>query len=208
LPERARALHPSQEEVTDMAEVVVRFTELVQDETGTSYQAQASGAKGSDGLWEGWIEFIGGDGQALRTPRETTQPNRDALVYWAEGLSATYLEGALHRALDALLEPTVRVAMSESSIFSSPATTRPAAVASAPVQPVLDPFSTFAQGEHVLRQQLSALSRDHLLAIIDGYRLPIETRPSASDRELVEDIVQTIHLHSTRRMEPDASRLR
>jgi hypothetical protein len=191
-----------------MAEVLVRFTELVQDETGTSYRAQASGAVGSDGLWEGWIEFIGGDGQALRSPRETTQPNRDALVYWAEGLSATYLEGALHRALDALLEPVARDAVPEASIFSGPATTRPAAVVPAPVQPVLDPFSTFAQGERVLRQQLSALSRDHLLAIIDGYRLPIETRPSASDRELVEDIVRTMHLLSTRRMEPDETQPR
>ncbi len=183
-----------------MAEVLVRFTELVQDDSGIPYQAQASGAVGSDGLWEGWIEFIGENGRALRTPRETTQPNRDALVYWAEGLSATYLEGALHRALDALLEPAARVSIAEASIFSGPAASANAArVSPQPARPVLDPWSTYAQGEGVFRQQLSALSRDHLLAVIDGYALPIEVRASATDRELVDDIVQTVHVLSTRR---------
>jgi hypothetical protein len=176
-----------------MAEILVRFTELVQDDIGTSYQAQASGAVGSDGHWEGWIEFIGENGLALRSPRETKQPNRDALLYWAQGLTAAYLEGALHRALNALLEPAARVSIAEASIFSGPASTRPARVPPQPVRPVLDPFSTFAQGEGVLRQQLSALSRDHLVAVIDGYILPIEVKASATDRELVDDIVQAVH---------------
>lgn len=176
-----------------MAEVLVRFTDLVKDDTGTSFQAQASGAVGSDGLWEGWIEFIGENGRALRSPRETTQPNRDALLYWAEGLSATYLEGALRRALDALLEPVARVSIPEASIFRGPASTRPATVVPQPIHPVLDPLSTFAQGEGVLRQQLSALSRDHLLAIINGYALPIEARASTTDRELVDEIVEAVH---------------
>ena len=185
-----------------MAEVLVRFTELVQDDNGTSYRAQASGAVGSDKLWEGWIEFVGENGHALRSPRETTQPNRDALLYWAEGLTAAYLEGALHRALHALLEPAARVSIAEASIFSSPASSKPARVPPQPVRPVLDPWSTFAQGEDVFRQQLSALSRDHLLAVIDGYALPVEVKASATDRELVDDMVQAMHLLSTRRMEP------
>jgi hypothetical protein len=177
----------------NMAEVLVRYTEPVQDGNGPLYQAQASGALGSDGLWEGWIEFIGANGRALRSPRETTQPNRDALVYWAEGLTATYLEGALRRALDALLEPAARVSTTEPSIFSTPASSKSARVAPQAVRPVLDPFSTFAQGESVLRQQLSALSRDHLLAVIDGYALPIEVNALATDHELVDDIVQAVH---------------
>ena len=195
----ARALQAFPAEATNMAEVLVRFTELVRDDSGLPYQAQASGAFGSDGLWEGWIEFIGENGRALRTPRETTQPNRDALVYWAEGLTATYLEGALRRALDALLEPAARVSIAEASIFSGPASANAARVSPQPARPVLDPWSTYAQGEGVFRQQLSALSRDHLLAVIDGYALPIEVRASASDRELVDDIVQTVHVLSTRR---------
>lgn len=36
-----------------------------------------------------------------RTRRETTQPSRDALRYWATGLEPTYLQGALERALRA-----------------------------------------------------------------------------------------------------------
>jgi hypothetical protein len=185
-----------------MAEALVRFTELVQDNNGVSYRAQASGAVGSDGLWEGWIEFVGKNAEALRSPRETTQPNRDALLYWAEGLTATYLEGALRRALHALVEPVARVSISEASIFSGPASTRPAGAPPQPARPVLDPFSTFAQGEGVLRQQLSALSRDHLLAVIEGYSLPIEGKALATDRELVDEIVQTVYQLSTRPMEP------
>lgn len=49
-------------------------------------------------LWAGWIEFTGPDGSILRTDVETTQPGRDALIYWASGLEAVYLEGALVRA--------------------------------------------------------------------------------------------------------------
>lgn len=181
---------------TNMAEVLVRFTELVQDDSGTSYRAQASGTVGSDGLWEGWIEFIGENEPALRSPRETTQPNRDALLYWAEGLSAAYLEGALRRAQHARVEPAARVSIAEASIFSGPASPKSARVPPQPVRPVLDPWSTFAQGENVLRQQLSALSRDHLVAVIDGYALPIEVSASGTDRELVEQIVLTVQQRS------------
>src|SRR6266566_5970410 len=48
----------------------------------------------------GWIEFIPiGRWTPVRTPRETTQPNRRNAVYWATGLTPVYLEGALDRAL-------------------------------------------------------------------------------------------------------------
>ena len=190
-----------------MAEVLVRYTELVQDDDGISYQAQASGALGSDGLWTGWIEFIGANRRTLRSPRETTQPNRDAALYWAEGLTAAYLEGALRRALHALREPATRVSSTEASIFSGPASTRSASTPQ-PARPVLDPWSTFAQGEGVFRQQLSALSRDHLRAVIDGYALPVELDASATDHEVIEQIVQTMRRLSTRRIETDEPRAR
>jgi hypothetical protein len=46
-------------------------------------------------------------------------------------------------------------------------------VAELPVgpRPVLDPFEVYAQGERVLRQELSALDADHLHAIVRGYEL-------------------------------------
>jgi hypothetical protein len=48
--------------------------------------------------WEGWIEFVTELGQRVVTDRETTQPNREAVAYWATGLEPIYLEGALQRA--------------------------------------------------------------------------------------------------------------
>ena len=66
---------------------------------GTVYEAHVRGAARSDGTWVGWLEFhpVAG-GPVLRTPRETSQPDRAALVYWAGGIEPSYLEGALERA--------------------------------------------------------------------------------------------------------------
>jgi hypothetical protein len=44
----------------------------------------------------------------MRTPRETEQPNREDLAYWATGLTQVYLEGALTRALTASSESPAR----------------------------------------------------------------------------------------------------
>ena len=66
---------------------------------GVTWQAEAWGAQRGDGLWEGWLLFAStGDGDVLLTSRETTQPNRNALVYWATGLEPVFLEGAFERA--------------------------------------------------------------------------------------------------------------
>src|SRR5918993_4582932 len=84
-----------------MAEVLTQFADPVAGPDGHAYRAQACGGPMPDGVWEGWIEFapVGG-GTPLRSPRETTQPNRKDAVYWATGLTAIYLEGALDRALN------------------------------------------------------------------------------------------------------------
>ena len=39
-----------------------------------------------------------GDGEPLTTDQETSQPNREALAYWAAGLEPIYFEGAFARA--------------------------------------------------------------------------------------------------------------
>ena len=51
-------------------------------------------------LWHGWLEFTpaGADRPTLRTDRETSQPSKQALAYWAEGLEPLYFEGAFARA--------------------------------------------------------------------------------------------------------------
>ena len=53
------------------------------------------------GTWQGWIEFVALDGgnTTLRTGRETTQSNLEAVLYWASGLEDVYFEGAFRRAL-------------------------------------------------------------------------------------------------------------
>lgn len=175
-----------------MAEVLVRFTERVRNGDGAFYAAQACGGVGADGLWEGWIEFVGDVGSACRSPRETQQPNRDALVYWAEGLTATYLEGALARALNARMEPSVRIPTAEPSLFNGPASADRAVRSARGSQPVLDPFASYAAGEDVLRRQLAALSRDHLQTLVDAYALPITKATSATDGELVDEIVRAV----------------
>ena len=73
------------------------FTATVTDETGRTWTAQAHG-RAAGNVWLGWIVFIDDAGSSLATDVETSQPDRDALVYWATGIEPIYLEGALARA--------------------------------------------------------------------------------------------------------------
>lgn len=67
---------------------------------GTAYRAETWGEALEDGTWMGWLQFYPVDarGPEYQTERETTQPNREALLYWATGLEPVYLEGAYARA--------------------------------------------------------------------------------------------------------------
>ena len=84
-----------------MDTLIQEFTAEVTDGDGHAYSARAVGRKRADGLWSGYLEFRprSGRGQPRRTTAETTQPNLDALRYWASGLEPVYLEGALERAI-------------------------------------------------------------------------------------------------------------
>jgi hypothetical protein len=83
-----------------MPDILVKFDEPISDSTGSKYFAQAVGRKRDDGLWEGCLEFLPLDVSrvTVRSGRETTQPNRMTLEYWAQGLTRVYLMGALERA--------------------------------------------------------------------------------------------------------------
>jgi hypothetical protein len=91
-----------------MATLLWRFSTPITGVDGVKYLAQACGCPTVWGTWHGWIEFIpvgsgvAGRARPIRTPRETTQPNRVDTEYWASGLTPVYLEGALERALHAL----------------------------------------------------------------------------------------------------------
>lgn len=80
-------------------ETLVEYPSSLIGEDGKVYLARACGRRRTDGLWEGWLEFQREDREvAIRTTRETTQPNHTDLAYWASGLTAVYLEGAFQRA--------------------------------------------------------------------------------------------------------------
>src|SRR5580765_1413548 len=85
-----------------MTDVLVEFDSVLRYDNHGTWSARACTFERPDGLWEGWLEFTprNGDGGApVHTGRETEQSNREAVLYWAEGLTQVYLEGALVRAI-------------------------------------------------------------------------------------------------------------
>jgi hypothetical protein len=174
-----------------MAEVLAQFSELLTMSDGSKYVAQACGAPNADGLWDGWIEFLPTHGGSpLRSSRETTQPNKTDAEYWASGLTAVYLEGALERALN---PPVRKVVAPPKAMFNGPApdvtftTARPVGQ-----DAVLDPFSVYEKGEKLLRQELGALAAWHLVNIAIAYRLsdePVSVLNALPAAQLVELIV-------------------
>ena len=88
-----------------MSELIHTHSARVRGPEGVTYEARIYAEPGRAGTWEGWLEFhrVSGDAtssapRVLRTDRETTQANRQAVDYWAGGLEPIYLEGALGRA--------------------------------------------------------------------------------------------------------------
>jgi hypothetical protein len=67
---------------------------------GQEYIAVVLGIERDDGTWGGWLQFRdAGSDRTIRTGQETSQPNRNALEYWASGVEDVYLEDALMRAM-------------------------------------------------------------------------------------------------------------
>ena len=171
-----------------VAEVLLQFDGAIAGPDSTIYVARACGDAMSDGMWQGWIEFIPlGAGDPVRSGRETTQPNRQDTVYWASGLTPVFLEGSLNRAL----KPSKRVAPRDPAppFFDAPA---PAGCfATQPAEGVLNPFTVYRKGEVWLRRQLSALSSWHLANIIAAHRLT-NTDPrslAAKDRATLVELI-------------------
>ena len=185
-----------------MSETLLAFQETVAAPDGTRYEARACGSQLSGNLWQGWLEFIPVRGGApVRSPRETTQPNRADTEYWATGLTPVYLEGALRRAL---AEPTrVVTTPREPSVFPGPAPRSTAVEAG--VESVLDPFSVYEKGEALLRRQLNALSAWHLVNIINAYGLstePVERLNHLPTAQLIDVIVSGVRSQKSQRVAP------
>lgn len=179
-----------------MAEVLVQFQEPLPTQRGTAYIARVCGRAAPDGGWEGWIEFVPDDGSAvLRSQRETRQSDRDALLYWATGLTQVYLEGALHRTLEPV-RPS-RPALYARPVYEGPAPDPWAAAPAAATAAILDPFSVYAKGEDLLRQELNALGEWHLRNILAAYSLADVTAPEIqrlTRPQLAERIVHAVRL--------------
>ena len=144
-----------------MAEMLVEFSDSIADSDGITYAARACGAESDNGHWQGWIEFVPMDGgDAIRSGRETTQPNRTDTLYWATGLTQVYLERA------STCVETAHPARAGS--LGTPAYSEPAPDINRdpPHESILNPFSVYRKGEGLLRQQLHAFSAWHLVNII------------------------------------------
>jgi hypothetical protein len=85
-----------------MSEIIHQHSAVIEGADGQSYRARIYGEPRHDGTWTAWIDFVradrGADASVLRTGQETSQPDRQAVEYWAGGLEPVYLEGALARA--------------------------------------------------------------------------------------------------------------
>jgi hypothetical protein len=176
----------------DMAQIIATYGHRLTSTDGRAYTARACGRRRDDELWEGWLEFVPADGsRIIRSARETTQPNLADLEYWASGLTAVYLDGALERTLTPPPVPVV------------PPRARPAHDAPKPtVEPedrvpianaILDPFAVYAKGETLLRSQLGALAARHLRNIVRAYELaPDLDLEDVDEPELIELIVASV----------------
>ena len=171
------------------AETLVEYPSSLVGTDGQMYLARACGRRRPDGLWEGWLEFEREDGEiAVRTTRETTQPNHTDLTYWASGLTAVYLEGAFKRAIEG--PPVVVVTEPEPPVFEGPA---PHAIP-VTVDAVLDPFDAYKAGEDALRARLGALASWHLRNIVLANAMMTEGPQLAAmtKRQLIERIVTAV----------------
>jgi hypothetical protein len=176
-----------------VSETLLQFPRPIAAPNGRLYEARACGSVLSVNTWQGWIEFVPVDGGApIRSPRETTQPNRTDTQYWATGLTDVYLEGALRRAL----EPPPHAAPSpppQPSVFSPPAVSTVVSTADAAPASILDPFSVYEKGEALLRRQLAAFSAWHLVNIAREYKLT-DLRVDALNRMAAAELIELIVL--------------
>jgi len=83
-----------------MAELLREYPTLVGGVDDNAYVAQIWGHERDDNRWQVWLVFVPiTRGRPRHTDRETTQSSRDAAKYWASGVTAVYLQGALTRSV-------------------------------------------------------------------------------------------------------------
>jgi hypothetical protein len=180
-----------------MAEVLRSFDEPIRHASGT-YHARVVGRYAEDRMWEGWLEFVPIEkgGNLVVSASESRQPERVHLEYWAQGLSAVYVEGALERALHPI---SIRVRATELPVSEAPAA-RLVTVSVGGPRPILDPFEIGARSLDILGQELRALGRGRVLQIIAAYDLNPNGHELSrmSDEQLVRLAVGSVGLRLMR----------
>jgi hypothetical protein len=92
-----------------MREIIIPFVSNVVDSEDVPFRVRVIGQQRADGIWEGRVEFTGGDySRPVCTAVETTCSTRGDLEGWATALQPVYLECALQRALQRRLARTWR----------------------------------------------------------------------------------------------------
>jgi hypothetical protein len=82
-----------------MERLLQQFEHRVSDRDGETYDVFLYGRSRPGDTWQGWLAFERtSDGARFTTDVETTQPNAEAVLYWATGLTEAYFDGALARA--------------------------------------------------------------------------------------------------------------
>lgn len=169
-----------------MSELIHTHSSTITGVGGRTYRAHVMGTERENGSWEARIVFdpVAGTGPELSTDRETTQPNRTDLEYWASGLEPAYIEGALARALRAAGKQAAGTAPEPAAAGRA----RPEAHA------ILDPYDVFSQGEETLREELSALHLQHLQNIVlaYGFAEPHDPRMTSDEQGLRELIIRRV----------------
>jgi hypothetical protein len=83
-----------------------QFERPIREGNGDTFLVFVQGRSRPHDTWEAWLVFERQrDARRFSTPVETTQPDANAILYWASGLTDTYLEGALERALSVSIAP-------------------------------------------------------------------------------------------------------
>ena len=185
-----------------MTEVLVDYENTIAGADGSRWAARACGRHGAaSNMWEGWIEFVplDLDRKPIRSTRETTQPSREDLLYWATGLTPVYLRGALTRALEAPLTRLAPRRVRPHFDGPAPSVVEPPSVPVPHAHAILDPFDVYAQGEDILIAQLDALDTSHLRDIVRAYEVMTEVQAASATRlELAGAIVTAARLNATR----------
>jgi hypothetical protein len=154
-----------------MSEVLIEYDTVLAADDGSRWIARACSRPGPGTVWEGWIEFVPLDpgSRPARSRRETTQPSREQVMYWATGLTPRYLTGALERTLVTPFRR--RISRRVEPLFDGPAPEAEPAPRPAGPHPILDPFDVYAQGEDLLIRQLEALDPPRLQDIVVAYEI-------------------------------------